>query len=240
MLLHGLCGHALEWRETAILLTDLGYRVLLPDQRGHGTSARRPADLSRAAYVADVEMWIESLEITVVALVGQSLGGHTAFLVASARPTLVGSLVVVEATPQHDASALRRLESWLARWPRPFASKEAAREFFGGDTPYARAWIDGLEERPDGLWPRFDNDIMLRSLRACEDRGYWSEWARVTCPTLLVRSDRGIDLEVASRMCELAPHTRIASIPNAGHDLHLESHKEWSNCLTFLAETHRL
>lgn len=32
MLVHGLCGHALEWRETALWLVEKGYRVLVPEQ----------------------------------------------------------------------------------------------------------------------------------------------------------------------------------------------------------------
>ena len=45
-------------------------------------STTRPGDLSREAFVADVIHVIESAVGGPVALVGQSMGGHTAMLVA--------------------------------------------------------------------------------------------------------------------------------------------------------------
>ncbi len=52
MLLHGLCGHAGEWAETASRLS-ASYRVVAPEQRGHGRSERNPADASRKGFVGD-------------------------------------------------------------------------------------------------------------------------------------------------------------------------------------------
>jgi pimeloyl-ACP methyl ester carboxylesterase len=54
-LLHGLAGLAEEWTETASWLVR-SHRVLAPDARGHGRSDRNPADVFRAAHVADVSL----------------------------------------------------------------------------------------------------------------------------------------------------------------------------------------
>jgi pimeloyl-ACP methyl ester carboxylesterase len=89
VLLHGLAGCAEEWLETVSELAPR-YRVLVPDQRGHGRRERRPQDVSRGAYVGDVAMWVERLEAASAVVVGQSLGGQTAFLVAAWRRDLVG------------------------------------------------------------------------------------------------------------------------------------------------------
>lgn len=84
VLLHGLAGSSRELLPTAFALTD-SFQVLLVDQRGHGQSTRRPADLSRGAHVDDVIAVIERFEPhRRVALVGHSMGAHTAFLVAAA------------------------------------------------------------------------------------------------------------------------------------------------------------
>lgn len=81
VLLHGLAGSSRELLPTAHALP--GYRVLLVDQRGHGASTRLPDDLSRDAFVGDVVAVIEELVPGRRAtLVGQSMGAHTAFLVA--------------------------------------------------------------------------------------------------------------------------------------------------------------
>lgn len=226
MLLHGLAGNAEEWTETAAAFAG-GYRVLAPDQRGHGRSARRPQDVSRDAYVADVVMWIERLAAAPTVLIGQSLGGHTAFLVAARRPELVRGLVVAEATPQANPRGRTDVKHWLERWPRPFASEEAASHFFGGDTPWGRAWLRGLERREDGLWPRFDVDIMMESLREASEHSYWNEWSLVSCPTLIVRGENGISDSDVGKMQERMPNAHVVTVAGAGHDAHLERPDEW-------------
>jgi pimeloyl-ACP methyl ester carboxylesterase len=84
LLLHGACGHAHEWAQTASWMMRTCH-VLAPDQRAHGSSERRPLDVSRAAFVDDAAMWIERLCTRPAVVVSLSLGGHTAFLLA-ARP----------------------------------------------------------------------------------------------------------------------------------------------------------
>jgi pimeloyl-ACP methyl ester carboxylesterase len=211
LLLHGLAGHAGEWTETASWLSATD-RVLAPDQRGHGKSERRPADLSRQAFVDDAAMWVRELAGRSALVIGQSLGGHTAFLLAAQYPELVKALVVAEASPEADPEAHSVAGDWLRSWPVPFPSREAALEFFGGYSPWSRAWTEGLEERSDGLWPSFDVDVML----ACLDggaRSYWDEWARVL--TLLAGSvttfgdtpHRPIDLDLVAGQ-DLRQHGR--------------------------------
>ena len=98
VLLHGLAGHAGEWKDTAGWMTDK-YRVLAPDARGHGRSERHPTDVSRSANIDDASFLIEELAKPPVILVGQSLGGQTALLVAAQRPDLVEALVLADAGP---------------------------------------------------------------------------------------------------------------------------------------------
>ena len=78
-----------------------------------------PADVSRAAHVADVVFVVERLELAPVALIGQSLGGNTAMLVAAERPDLVAALVLAEAGPAEDRGAPAAVEEALRRWQDP-------------------------------------------------------------------------------------------------------------------------
>jgi pimeloyl-ACP methyl ester carboxylesterase len=118
VLLHGLAGDAEEWAETAGWLRERN-RVVALEARGHGDSEPLPADVSRAAHVADVATAIEHLGLAPVALIGQSLGGHTAMLVAAQRPDLVRALVVAEAGPAEDEEAPADVEDALRRWQDP-------------------------------------------------------------------------------------------------------------------------
>ncbi|HEX5557129.1 MAG TPA: alpha/beta fold hydrolase [Gaiellales bacterium] len=185
VLVHGLAGHAREWDGTAAWLSP-SHRVVAPDARGHGRSERRPGDVSRAAYVDDLAWWIELLGLAPAAVIGQSLGAHTAFLLAARRPELVRALVVAEATPEADPDAPAIVEAWLRSWPVPFGSRADALTFFG-DTTWGRAWADGLERREDGMWPAFDVDVMTASLAETAVCSCWEEWRRVSCPALVVR-----------------------------------------------------
>lgn len=226
VLAHGLAGHAGEWDGTAAWLGRT-HRVVAPDARGHGHSERRPSDVSRTACVDDLAHWIELLDLAPALVIGQSLGGHTAFLLAARRPELVRAVVVAEATPEADPDAPAAVEAWLQSWPVPFADRKDAIGFFG-DTTWGRAWADGLEEREDGLWPAFDVDVMIACLAETSRCEYRHEWRRVSCPVLVVRAgDDGVPAGLVERMAGEAQDASSAVVADAGHDLHLYQPERW-------------
>ncbi|MEU7007852.1 alpha/beta hydrolase [Streptomyces sp. NPDC046332] len=224
VLLHGLAGHAGEWDATAVRLRAEGHRVVAVDQRGHGHSERHLKDTSRAAYVADAVAVIDELGLERPALVGQSLGGHTAMLTAAARPGLLSGVVLVEAGPaQAEAGVVDDIGAWLRSWPVPFPSRAAAERFLGGG-PVGEGWAAGLEERDGGgLWPRFDPETMVRSLAENPTRAWWEEWAAIDCPKLAVIAQNGIiTADEFDGMVRGRPDLWAASVPGTGHDVHLE------------------
>lgn len=154
---------------------------------------------------------------------GQSLGGHTAMLTAAARPDLVRALVMIEAGPgDPDAGLPHDIGNRLASWPVPFPSPDTAIGFFGGG-PVGFAWAAGLEQRDDGWWPRFEPELMVRSVLELSRRSFWPEWRRVACPTLVVLAESGIfSADDARRMVRARPETVLVTVPGAGHDVHLE------------------
>jgi pimeloyl-ACP methyl ester carboxylesterase len=123
LLLHGLAGYAGEWAETAGWLSERA-RVVALDARGQGSSERFPADVSRAGHVADAAFAVERLGLGPVVVVGQSLGGLTALLLAAERP-------------------------------------------------------------------RFDVEVVMRTLHEADSRSYWEEWERISCPALVGRGGDG-------------------------------------------------
>ncbi|MFD6095700.1 alpha/beta fold hydrolase [Nocardiopsis flavescens] len=225
LVLHGLAGSAREFEPTARALAP-DFRVLLPDQRGHGRSTRRPADTSRAAFVADAAAVAERVAGGPVRLVGQSLGAHTALLTAAARPDLVERLVLLEGHPAgDDPEGAARIGAFLASWPLPFPDREAARAFLGPDLLSA-SWAADLAEGPGGLRPRFDADVM-QAVIAAADRPRWAEWESVSAPTLAVFADTGLFTEAQKdEMIARRPATVRADL-DASHDAHLEVPDAW-------------
>jgi pimeloyl-ACP methyl ester carboxylesterase len=233
LLLHGLAGHAREWADTADVLVER-HRVIALDARGHGRSQRAPANVSRRAHIDDVAFVIDELDLAPVTLVGHSLGGHTAMLVAAEHPDSVSGLVLADAGPERDSEAsVREVSTFLASWPRPFASRDAAEEFFGGASLRAGRWADGLEHRADGLWPAFDAAVLVRTLREAADRAYWDEWQAITCPVLLVVAANGsLGAGEVAEMRARNPSARVVEISRAGHDVHLDNLAAWTDALS--------
>lgn len=227
LLIPGLCGYAGEWTATAAWLTG-SYHVYGIDPRGHGDSERRPRDVSRAAHVADVVTVLRHSGPAVV--IGQSLGGHTAFMTAVRHPELVESLVMVEAGAQGpDEDDAYRVDRWLASWPIPFSDPGTASAFFGGG-PAGRAWARGLRQRDDGWYPSFDRDVMVATIAAAVGER-WSEFDAITCPTLVVRG--GVGSLALGEYYRMSRHPLVVTeeVPEGGHDLHLDSPDEWREVL---------
>ncbi|MFJ9318141.1 alpha/beta fold hydrolase [Streptomyces globisporus] len=225
LLLHGLAGHRGEWEALAARFAAT-HRVIAFDARGSGASTRRPGDVSRAAHVRDVRAVARRFGLAgeETVLVGQSMGGLTALLTAAAHPELCRALVLIEAGPAGPSPGLpEQIGRWLDSWPVPFPDRAAAEAFFGGG-PAGRAWAAGLAPGPGGLHPRVDRDIMVATVQENAHRDYWDAWGRVRCPVLVLRGEKGtMKPDEADRMRDRHAATRIAVIPGAGHDAHLDN-----------------
>ncbi|MFC6703721.1 alpha/beta fold hydrolase [Flexivirga alba] len=241
ILLHGLAGTAQEWSATLRALGDT-HRIVALEQRGHGHSTRMPQDVTRAAYVADVVALIEQLGGGPATLVGQSMGGHTAMLVAAEKPHLVRQLVMVEAGVGGGGDAATApVEQWLRSWPARFPDRDAFIDFFmSADRGAARstgtamageAWADGLQFDAGGLVPCWDADVLIEALRAVHVLPRWRAWESVSVPTHLVVAEHSvIPTEQVERMRRGA-HVERTVIADAGHDLHLDQPQAWRQTL---------
>lgn len=92
ILLHGFAGDGRQWIDHgyAAAFAEGGHRVILPDLRGHGASARphRAAAYPPDVLAEDGLALVEALGLDVYDLVGYSLGGRVVLrmLVRGARP----------------------------------------------------------------------------------------------------------------------------------------------------------
>lgn len=212
LLLHGLAGHQGEWDALAARLSAGGHRVVTYDARGHGASTRTPPTTTREAHVQDAVTLIEELGLAPVTLLGQSLGGHTALLLAASHPHLVRSLILVEAGPGGPAPDLpAQIATWLDSWPTPFTNLREAEAFLGHE-----AWTRTLEQRDDGWHPAFDRTTIIDTVAELATTAYWSEWSRITCPTLLVQGEHGtMPPDEPATMLTHGPDTKVAPPPEA-------------------------
>jgi pimeloyl-ACP methyl ester carboxylesterase len=135
MLIHGVGGWAETWRPVVAPLASAGHLVVALDLPGFGES-EAPGRVSyfgpeNAFYPHFVLSAMETLGIPKAHIVGQSMGGAVAYMVAVTAPERTRSLVLVAAggLGQEVALYLRACTlpgmRFLARLPRP---KNAARD----------------------------------------------------------------------------------------------------------------
>jgi pimeloyl-ACP methyl ester carboxylesterase len=102
LLLHGLTSSGDSWRHLAPLLGKR-FRVVAVDLRGHGGSSRS-TDYSFATMRNDIIRLLDALGFLGVIVIGHSMGGLVAYLLAATRPDLVRALVLEEVPPPDPAN----------------------------------------------------------------------------------------------------------------------------------------
>lgn len=223
LVLHGLAGYGGEWTALIDELPD-EFGVIAPDQRAHGRShGEQPSDVSAQRWVDDAIACIEASAADRVTVVGQSMGGIVATMLAADRPDLVQALVLIEAgIAPLGGDDLSGLQSWLDSWPDVFATKGEARRFFGKDERSTPAWVGGLRPTNDGLQAAFDSSVMVAAITELAGDDRTELFASLTVPTLVIRATQSAldDADIAA-MATAGPDAEMAIIAG-GHDLHLE------------------
>ncbi|MFE2272764.1 alpha/beta fold hydrolase [Streptomyces lavendulae] len=191
--LHGGMSEGLAFAGLAEALGD-EWRVIAPDQRGHGDSDRAP-DYSRAGYVADAVALLDHLGLAApVALLGYSLGGLNAVHLAAAHPDRISALVDIDgAVEVHPADG-----AWMDFLKGMRYSAPTPEELLAAAGPIGSQFVaQALRPLPDGGWRLpFHPQDMLDSVEAC--RGdHWDAWLGSTCPAVLVHGVRSTSLPQA-------------------------------------------
>jgi 3-oxoadipate enol-lactonase len=101
MLLHGWLATAdLNWAGAYPALIDAGYRVIAIDHRGHGRGLRTMAPFRLADCAGDAAAALRALDVGPAVVVGYSMGGAIAQLLARDHGD-VASGIVLSGTAQH-------------------------------------------------------------------------------------------------------------------------------------------
>lgn len=96
LLLHGYTDTSRSWSLVAPYLED--YRLLIPDQRGHGAADAPACCYSMSAYADDARLFMDVLGIERAAVAGHSMGSMVAIAMAAEYPERVSEIVLVGST----------------------------------------------------------------------------------------------------------------------------------------------
>jgi N-formylmaleamate deformylase len=220
VLLHGLMGNGACWTPLARAL-ERDFDVIMPDARGHGGSSTPRHGYRYDDLAGDVVGLIGTLALTRPVLLGHSMGGMTAAVVASRGAGILRGLVLVDPT---------------------FLSPERQREVRDSDVADQHRRALGLKKsdlvaEARARHPHRSPEIVelqaearLKTRMAPFDvltppnPEYRDVASAIDVPSLLVIGDNSpvVTLEMATELRNLNPRVRIEHVQGAGHGLPFE------------------
>lgn len=115
VLLHGFPLDRRQWAPQVGPLTEAGYRVVLPDLRGHGRSTTPDGIITMTQCALDVLALCDRLGLERFTLGGFSMGGYAALELARHAPDRLEGLLLADTRADPDTSDARAGRLNLAR-----------------------------------------------------------------------------------------------------------------------------
>ncbi|HEV2426703.1 MAG TPA: alpha/beta fold hydrolase, partial [Acidimicrobiales bacterium] len=225
VLLHGGAQNAHTFDTVALALQ----RPLLAlDLPGHGHSDTGPHGPSAIeSHAADVAVALGALTGAPLPLVGMSLGGLTALIVAAAHPELVSALVLIDITPGVTPEKARRVVDFI-NGPATFEDFDAILDRTKAHNPtrsessLRRGILHNAVQRDDGSWVWRHQRDPAPSVQAPPVGDLWARLEAMPQPVTLVRAlgDGSMvdDADVAELM-RRRPDARVANVAGSGHSV---------------------
>ena len=246
VLIHGIAS---RWQVFLPILPDLCLRwhVFALDLRGHGSSSRVPGSYTLNNYVNDVVAFVASRFAEPSVLLGHSMGGTIALLVAGAIPDRVAGVIVGDTPLLADQGQThRRLRRLVARLRlfRPLAGRPIPEilERLPDSSARSQALAESLHQTdPETL----DSISHGQMSEFGTDINWEKTLASVACPVLLLQASPtqgGIaTADDINYGLSILPYTKHVILQEAGHDLGLLTGKTTelvSTVLDFLESLH--
>ncbi|MGB8275623.1 MAG: alpha/beta hydrolase [Alphaproteobacteria bacterium] len=205
-------------------------RVLCLDYRGRGRSDYDPdwRNYAIPTYVTDVRHLLAANDIHGVVIVGTSLGGMVAMVIAAAFPAVLRGVVLNDIGPEVEAAGMARILAYIRNlrplpdWPT--AARELKRCFPRLSLQTDEEWLTfaraTLREGSDGLlYPDWDMNL-LKPFRGAAPVSLWNLFQALSrVPLMAVRG--GISdvfrPETLAKMAAARPDMVQVTVPNVGH-----------------------
>jgi N-formylmaleamate deformylase len=216
VLLHGLTGNGACWTPLARALKD-EFDIVMPDARGHGNSTKPPNGYRYEDYASDVVGLMQGLGLIAPILLGHSMGGMTAALVASQIGAAIRAVVLADPTflspeRQHDV-----YEGDVVEQHRRFLSLDREEVLAQARLRHAHRTPEMVELVTEA---RMKTAISAFDVLTPPNPEYRRLVSAINIPILLIIADKGVvSLETARELQHLNPRLRVEQIQDAGHGL---------------------
>jgi len=226
VLLHHLTAVLDDWDPAMIDGLAAERHVIAFDSRGVGGSGGTTPD-SVEAMAEDAVAFLEALRLGTVDLLGFSLGGMVAQVIAQQRPDLVRRLVLAGTGPaggRGGANAAVLLQTAIQQ--ASAQGKHPKHILFFSPTPTSQAAADAflarLDERTESRDAPVSNETIgaqLTALAKWEQGTSPTGLATVVQPVLVVNGDDDIMLPTINsfELAQLLPNAQLSIYPDSGH-----------------------
>jgi N-formylmaleamate deformylase len=240
IMLHGITDNGLCWTRVAQEL-EKDYDIIMPDARGHGKSVPSPIDYRLESMADDIAELIQKLHLDPPILLGHSMGGQTATLVAGKYPTLVSKIMLEDpAYPLIKGSWMTKFLVRLLFTPiikkNMNSTEEEIRKLNKKMNP---SWVDADVGPWVNAQMEFTKNDPLGLIKKINMEVNWHDiFPKIQVPTLLIIPSKGIlRLKTAQKILPEFLHAKIAYIEKAGHNVRRENYPAFINAVhSFLSE----
>lgn len=233
--LHGLTRNSRDFAALAEHIAP-ARRVIVPDQRGRSRSQYDVNWLNYhpGTYVDDMWTLLRELSVERLIVIGTSLGGLMAMLMAATRPQMLVGVVLNDIGPEIDPTGVARIQSYAGRLPPVQTWDDAAAQMkmtFGAAIPDydERQWLafarQSFDAGDDGV-PRLAADPKIgdaiRSIPTPPGavQAMWLAFGQLrNIPSLALRGAHSDLLSAATfeRMRSEVPGLVAVTVSNRGH-----------------------
>jgi pimeloyl-ACP methyl ester carboxylesterase len=235
VILHGLFGLSDNWAGLSKFFAEQ-FDTILVDLRNHGQSPHNSV-FNYEVMAADVAALIQKLELPKVFLIGHSMGGKVAMVLALQSPELIDKLFIADIGPKyyppHHQSILKALFSVDLKQAKSRKQAEEMMAPFITNSGVMQFLLKNL------CWPQPDQMAWRFNLNAIADQieevgKPLDENALIELTTLFIRgenSDYILDEDWAAIQTQFL-NSELQTIEKAGHWLHAEQPQAFYQVVT--------